>query len=130
MISPRRPAASAPLLIARALTPPSLTIRTHGGSTERRDRTPRGPRVRTHISALLHMVAATRRWWVRTSAATVCYSTGYSNAADSSGSSGLQRKTRVADLDSSGYSGLQRKRASRCQGEGRGFESRRPLKLL
>jgi hypothetical protein len=45
----------------------------------------------------------------------------------SSGSSGLQRRARRANLDSSGSSGPQRKWASPCQGEGRGFESRRPL---
>jgi hypothetical protein len=48
----------------------------------------------------------------------------------SSGSSGLQQNTQCADLDSSGWSALLRNWASPCQGEGRGFESRRPLQEL
>jgi hypothetical protein len=72
-------------------------------------------------------VRSTRRVSRGRAAEHFCYSTCYSNAADSSGSSGLQRKTRAANVDSSGWSGLQRRSASPCQGEGRGFESRRPL---
>jgi hypothetical protein len=43
---------------------------------------------------------------------TPCYSTCYSNAADSSHSSGLQRKAGRADLDSSGRTETPKRRAS------------------
>ena len=52
-----------------------------------------------------------------------------SNPAVSSGWSGLQRERQAGDQDWSGSGGLQRGLQSPCQGEGRGFESRRPLQI-
>jgi hypothetical protein len=80
-----------------------------------------------HVRALVHVVAATSSTVGETQRGDVCYSSCYSNAADCSGSGRLQRNIGRAVLDSSGWSGLQRNAASPCQGEGRGFESRRPL---
>ncbi len=58
-----------------------------------------------------------------------CYSTCYSNRANSSGSAVLQRQAQRSDQHWSGSSGLQRGPSPDCQGEGRGFESRRPLQV-
>jgi hypothetical protein len=57
----------------------------------------------------------------------VCHSVCASTPADSNGSAGLQRDRRACYQVWSGSGGLQRGPQSPCQGEGRGFESRRPL---
>src|SRR5262249_61875106 len=87
----------------------SRTARVVGGVRT----TPRSDRSARHIAALV-LVATFCDWreWQPMRPAT-----RYSSRAASSGSRGLQRKTRRAALDSSGWNGLQRKSASRCQGD-------------